>query len=78
MLRKMGWSDGQGLGANSDGITSHIGVVQREERAGLGSGEVFREDEIVNPADSAKTVAFKKASARLERDDPTAWRQSFS
>lgn len=77
MLRKMGWSDGQGLGSKRDGITSHIGIVQREQFAGIGCGEVTREEDIVNPGDSYKSIVYKKASSRLDAD-PTAWRQTYS
>jgi hypothetical protein len=34
LLQKYGWSDGKGLGANLDGITSHIKVVQKADTKG--------------------------------------------
>ena len=37
MLRKMGWEDGGGLGANADGRTEPVGVDVRRDRSGLGS-----------------------------------------
>lgn len=33
-LLKYGWSDGKGLGANLDGITSHLRVVQKTDLKG--------------------------------------------
>jgi len=35
-MEKMGWIEGQGLGKNSDGLTSHIKVSKKEESTGLG------------------------------------------
>jgi len=77
MLRKMGWTDGQGLGSKGDGIRQHIGVELREVRAGIGCGEVTKEEDIPNANDSWKSIMIKKASSRME-NDPTAWRQTFS
>lgn len=80
MLMKMGWTAGQGLGASSQGITSHVGVVQREVRAGIGCGEVTREEDMISEGDSYKTKLYKKASSRMNKvdDDPTTWRQNYS
>lgn len=35
-MEKMGWVEGQGLGKNSDGSTTHIKVTKKEESSGLG------------------------------------------
>lgn len=36
MLEKMGWKKGKGLGANEDGVQSHIGIDHRSGNEGLG------------------------------------------
>mmetsp|Transcript_14414 Transcript_14414/g.36496 ORF Transcript_14414/g.36496 Transcript_14414/m.36496 type:complete len:677 (+) Transcript_14414:125-2155(+) len=37
MLLKMGWTEGRGAGKNEDGISSHIKVKKRTDRAALGA-----------------------------------------
>ena len=64
LLMKMGWTSGQGLGASSQGTTKHVGVVQREERAGIGCGGVTTEEDMMAPGDSYRTMLYKKASSR--------------
>ena len=39
MMKKMGWEQGKGLGANMDGMTDCIQIKRREEGAGLGNEE---------------------------------------
>lgn len=39
LLRKMGWSDGQGLGVKKQGITEHIKVRVKQDSKGLGFKE---------------------------------------
>jgi len=43
-MLKMGWTEGAGLGKNSDGMASHIKVKKREESAGLGTETAAAED----------------------------------
>lgn len=42
-LEKMGWTEGTGLGKKRDGITTHVKVKKREEKAGLGIEKVASE-----------------------------------
>eukprot|EP00959_Pyramimonas_sp_CCMP1952_P376501 7886228-Pyramimonas_sp.AAC.1 len=37
MLQKLGWSEGKGLGANEDGIATHVRVKKRRENTGIGA-----------------------------------------
>jgi Pin2-interacting protein X1 len=37
LMMKMGWKEGQGLGKNETGISTHIVISKREEKLGLGS-----------------------------------------
>eukprot|EP00029_Vermamoeba_vermiformis_P002945 TRINITY_DN13312_c0_g1_i1.p1 TRINITY_DN13312_c0_g1~~TRINITY_DN13312_c0_g1_i1.p1 ORF type:complete len:321 (-),score=43.90 TRINITY_DN13312_c0_g1_i1:1-930(-) len=37
MLLKMGWSDGKGLGANEDGLTTYVKVDKRQDNRGIGA-----------------------------------------
>eukprot|EP01039_Chlorochromonas_danica_P008443 gene8443-9309_t len=39
LMNKMGWKEGQGLGRNSDGISSHVKIDKREDNLGLGLGK---------------------------------------
>ena len=34
MLERMGWADGQGLGADGRGSTTHVEVVRKSDNAG--------------------------------------------
>lgn len=38
-MAKMGWTEGTGLGKNSDGISTHVSVKKRVESVGLGHDE---------------------------------------
>ena len=40
MMEKMGWTEGQGLGKNSDGRSTHIATKKREDKKGLGHGKL--------------------------------------
>ena len=44
MLAKMGWNSGKGLGANQDGITSHIKVSQKLNN----HGTLFNIENLIN------------------------------
>mmetsp|Transcript_24839 Transcript_24839/g.41515 ORF Transcript_24839/g.41515 Transcript_24839/m.41515 type:complete len:521 (+) Transcript_24839:65-1627(+) len=37
LLQTMGWSEGRGLGANEDGIATHVRVKKRRELTGIGA-----------------------------------------
>lgn len=37
MMEKMGWQDGQGLGANSSGMTKHVKVTTKNNTLGIGA-----------------------------------------
>eukprot|EP01090_Pellita_catalonica_P005040 TRINITY_DN1487_c0_g1_i1.p1 TRINITY_DN1487_c0_g1~~TRINITY_DN1487_c0_g1_i1.p1 ORF type:complete len:432 (-),score=93.31 TRINITY_DN1487_c0_g1_i1:94-1389(-) len=66
LMKKMGWTEGSGLGANSSGITAPVEVTMRAERAGLGSTT----DEAryaVSASDTYQQATKKKARARFDR-----------
>lgn len=71
MLKAMGWSEGQGLGRNSDGRTDIIKGSRRAERAGLGSKEASHKDPFRNLPyhQASKAVAAARYAALLEKDD---------
>ena len=39
LMKKMGWTDGKGLGLNEDGETDHIKVRRKRSNAGLGASK---------------------------------------
>jgi Pin2-interacting protein X1 len=39
MLQKMGWKEGKGLGANEDGSTENIRVIQKDNQLGVGASK---------------------------------------
>ncbi len=38
-MEKLGWVEGQGLGKNSDGRSTHIKTVKKDDKEGLGIAE---------------------------------------
>merc|ERR1712189_89886 len=51
MLTKMGWSEGNGLGANLSGNVSHIKVNKRGSNAGVGLKKSHEDDWISHQDD---------------------------
>ena len=47
MLKKMGWSKGEGLGKDKQGIATHIRVTKRKDEEGIG-GEKIQAEEMAN------------------------------
>ena len=62
MLRKMGWSHGEGLGKGSDGIKAPIALVSYDSHAGVGSSVGVQ----INPGDTYKERARKYAMMLYE------------
>ncbi|QDZ25222.1 hypothetical protein HOP50_16g77680 [Chloropicon primus] len=42
MMNKLGWSEGRGLGANEQGITSHIRAKKKDDNEGVGVAEAAK------------------------------------
>ena len=69
MLQKMGWKSGDGLGRDSDGITTPITVCKRDggggsgAKRGLGSGGV---NVPMSDHDDAKMRKLAKTKERYE------------
>jgi hypothetical protein len=40
MLKKMGWSKGEGLGKDKQGISTHITVTKRKDDEGIGAEKI--------------------------------------
>jgi len=51
MLSKMGWSEGQGLGAKLSGSTSHVKVSKKKSASGLGSTQANDDNWIAHQDD---------------------------
>jgi Pin2-interacting protein X1 len=45
LMEKMGWKEGQGLGKNADGMSSHVVVHKREDGLGLGLGKESKDSQ---------------------------------
>ena len=63
-LEKLGWKDGEGLGKNRDGISTHIRAVKRQDEVGLGADET-----------RAAITSAKDAAALAGADD--WWKNSL-
>jgi Pin2-interacting protein X1 len=44
LMEKMGWKEGEGLGKNADGLSSHITMSKREDNLGLGLGQESKDE----------------------------------
>lgn len=61
MVSKMGWTEGQGLGANNDGITKHLWTKKRADAVGIGA-----ENSNDWGAHSLQTNVYNSLLAKLE------------
>lgn len=72
-MEKMGWRDGQGLGKNEDGISTHIKVKKIENNEGIGESSKSDEDRIKGVTDQWWYGAFdknaKKFKIKCDEDD---------
>lgn len=77
MLKKLGWSEGEGLGKNKSGITAPIDVQIRGANVGLGfdtpsmSASEFGSKAAKvakNPGDTYQDMVYKSARKRYEGD----------
>lgn len=62
MLKKMGWSHGEGLGKDGDGIKAPIALMSYEKHAGVGSSAGIQ----INPSDTYQQRARKYAMLDYE------------
>eukprot|EP00898_Chlorokybus_atmophyticus_P009276 jgi/Chlat1/979/Chrsp108S01397 len=60
MLKKMGWSEGKGLGVNENGIAMHIRIAKKQDTLGVGVAE---QDKVC--AWTVNTVAYDSILANL-------------
>ncbi|GAX12373.1 hypothetical protein FisN_1Hu306 [Fistulifera solaris] len=77
-LEKMGWTEGTGLGKKRDGITTHVKVKKREEKAGLGiekvatekraAGEQWWKDSLGDTLARLGSKQKKKKSSKRKRE----------
>jgi Pin2-interacting protein X1 len=58
-MEKMGWTEGQGLGKDGDGIKTHIKIKKREDATGLGAEKI---DEPAMGADNWWHDAFSSSA----------------
>lgn len=65
MLRQMGWSKGQGLGKEGQGITAPIVAQKHVTGAGIGSAPVVAAADVVDK--SYKGQAAQMARARFNQ-----------
>ena len=40
-MEKMGWEKGKGLGANQDGMVTHVKVRQKDNQKGVGYAQIY-------------------------------------
>jgi Pin2-interacting protein X1 len=77
-LEKMGWTEGTGLGKKRDGITTHVKVKKREDKAGLGiekvatekraAGEQWWKDSLGDTLARLGSKQKKKKSSKRKRE----------
>lgn len=48
MLQSFGWSEGKGLGANEDGVTTHIRVAKKQDTLGVGAKKTTSDNWLEN------------------------------
>ena len=41
LMEKMGWEKGKGLGANQDGMVTHVKVRQKDNQKGVGYAQIY-------------------------------------
>ena len=72
MLSKMGWSEGDGLGKNRQGMSEALKVKKRELQQGLGADEALRYKWRKNGGKATfESAADKFAKAVAAHADPT-------
>ncbi|XP_014232763.1 angiogenic factor with G patch and FHA domains 1-like [Trichogramma pretiosum] len=67
LLSKMGWSDGESLGKNNDGLLEPVQVSQNVERAGLGAVNIPKKSTEVTKKDKRKQKILEKTKFRYEQ-----------
>lgn len=68
LLKKMGWKEGQGLGAKTAGETQPVPISVRSNRAGLGSTSTNRSEVPLNP----RNRKWRKAQRRYYEAEKTS------
>jgi len=67
MMKKMGWTEGDGLGKNSQGMTSHVKPKATKERNGIGSDEL-KHDWTSNNKDFNSVLANLSAAYKSKEE----------
>lgn len=87
MLESMGWSKGQGVGKNMDGMTDCIQIKRREENQGLGDvnlsaaktfkwGDAFWDDAYNSAAAKFKEVEIKPDKPLVNKQETSSSEES--
>lgn len=87
LMKKMGWTDGKGLGLNEDGETDHIKVRRKRSNAGLGASKETQSsvanglnDVLAKLATNTSTVSQEtkpKIDAKKENQQPRRKQRAF-
>lgn len=67
MLKKFGWTEGQGLGSGGSGITAPVSAGRQNEKQGLG---VIRPDDLTNEDDEYDAYRKRMMLAYRFRPNP--------